>query len=522
MQPSPTSSVPLALIAALSAIVGFVGLQAGAAALAGWVFEYPLDDVYIHLAMAESLTEGGYGINAGEPASAASSILYPALLTPFAGSEMQRYMPLVLNAFAVVLSAVLWGVAIARSGLQGVVAVFLAVIGPLALNMPGVGFTGMENSFHAAAALATVLGLWTFLRSGQIGALLILGTLFAPLFRLEGLALSGLACLVLIFKGHARAGLALGLATLAPVLAFSGFLMSQGLAPLPGSVIAKVSLAGPEASGLGRVIRTFLGNVIEPAGALLALLTLICFLAPILRPMRENGRGALLIVLGVAGLAHLIAGQIGWMHRYEHYIIAAQVAGLVLVAGHDRIAQPRAAHVLVIAALGFAAWAFWPKLVGNYVWWPRAIGLQQAQMARFAKDYAQVPVAVNDLGYVAWQNPNYVLDLYGLGSPEALEARMAAQTAPGWAGPLARAKGVQLAMIYDSWFASAVGADWVRLGELTMAPPRNALGDWKVAFYATDPAQAEPLQEKMRAFAETLPSEASLTIEPAPQSEATQ
>ena len=48
----------------------------------GGVWEYALDDVYIHLAMSDQLWNGGYGVNAGEYASASSSILYSYLLAP--------------------------------------------------------------------------------------------------------------------------------------------------------------------------------------------------------------------------------------------------------------------------------------------------------------------------------------------------------------------------------------------------------------------------------------------------------
>ena len=59
----------LAWFALMSAGLGFAVLQAIAYAHAG-VFEYPLDDVYIHLAMAEGIGRGTYGVNPGVPASA--------------------------------------------------------------------------------------------------------------------------------------------------------------------------------------------------------------------------------------------------------------------------------------------------------------------------------------------------------------------------------------------------------------------------------------------------------------------
>ena len=44
----------------LSALAGLAALQ-GLAYLHAGVFEYPLDDVYIHLAMASNIVQGHYG-----------------------------------------------------------------------------------------------------------------------------------------------------------------------------------------------------------------------------------------------------------------------------------------------------------------------------------------------------------------------------------------------------------------------------------------------------------------------------
>jgi hypothetical protein len=94
----------LPLLAVAGAVLGFVALQLAAFRIAG-VFEYPLDDVYIHLAMASGMAGGTYGVNAGEAASAASSMLYPVLLMPFSGTEAQRMLPLVWNLVGLGLSA---------------------------------------------------------------------------------------------------------------------------------------------------------------------------------------------------------------------------------------------------------------------------------------------------------------------------------------------------------------------------------------------------------------------------------
>lgn len=495
-----------AALAAAVAVLGLAGLEIAALRHAGGVFDYPLDDVYIHLAMAESILEGGYGINPGEPASAASSILYPLLLVPLFGAKLQLWMPLAWNVLGVAASGALWGAGVARAAIGPGATALFAVLGPVTLNLAGIGFTGMENSLHVAAALATTFGLWIFLSERRIGALLLLGTFFAPLLRLEGLALSGLACAVIALGGRPGAGIALGLATLAPVAGFMAFLHGLGLAMLPGSVLAKAGMIGAGASGLDQVIFRVAVNLAEtltaPAGMLLAGATLLCLALPAFGPGLRDRRGAALVVVGLAGLAHLIGGQIGWMHRYEIYVLASQALVLVIaLAGTGPGARAALVGALLISAL-----VYWPKMIGHYLWNPRAVHLQQAQMARFAKDYWKGPVAVNDLGWVAWQNPNYILDLYGLAAPEVLALRADPATPAGWAAPLVARHGIGLAMIYDKWLKSAVGPDWVLLGQLVSDEDRAALGDEVVSFYATDPAQVAQLRAELADFAPTLPA----------------
>lgn len=504
----------LPALAALAAMLGFVALQLAAFGIAGGVFEYPLDDVYIHLAMAESIAAGEYGINPGEAASAASSILYPFLLAPLSGFEAQRYLPLAINFVAVVAAGWLWGTALVEAGLRGAVGIVFALAGPIALNMPGVGFTGMEHSLHAAAALATVIGLWRFLNDGRIGWLLIIGSILAPLLRLEGLALSLLTVAVLIWHRRIRAGVLLGAAIVLPVTGFAAFLTSIGLPPLPGSVMAKVGLAAPDLGGLDRLIFGVLVNLAPLAGKVLGVLTVaLGIIALILLRKGERAQGTLAGVLAAAGAAHLIAGQIGWMHRYEHYILVAQVAGLILSGSGLLHREVKATRVFAFTACIMATVAAYPSLLGQYIWNPRAIHLQQAQMARFAQNWLKEPVVLNDLGRVAWRNPNLIFDAFGLGSSEALEERLrAGGPQPGWLAPYAQKNDVRLAMLYDHWFGNAIGSEWVRVASLEMENPRGILGAMVVSFYATDPAAVPELSQLLKEFSATLPEDAKLSI----------
>lgn len=507
---------------ALTGAAGFwLLLQGLALTRTGGAMEYPLDDVYIHLAMAVEIARGGYGVNPGQPASAASSILYPLLLTPFAGSEAQRWLPLMWNLAALVANALLWGAILARAGLgagrAATLGAVLALLGPLALNMAGVAFLGMEHALHLTATLAVVLGLQRFVAERRVGWLLAAGIVAGPMLRFEGLAISGLASAVLLLGGRPRAAIGLGILALAPVAGFAAFLHGLGLDPVPNSVRAKfdAGLAAVPAPMLHKRLALFMANLHTPEGAALGILSAGLLLAGLTGAARGRAR-LLALAGGVAGLAHLILGQIGWLHRYEIYAltfcagVAIALAGRFLAGAGAGAALGRALAVLALAA-GVVRYAGAMAVEGPLA--ARAIFLQQRQMARLVTEHLRGPVAVNDLGWVAWASDWPVLDLWGLASARALAVRLSDPPA-GWAGPLVRDTGARLVMIYDSWLGRAVDPGWVRLGELVLTGRWAAVGDDRVALYAPDPGDAPALRAVLAAFARDLPRGAELRLAP--------
>lgn len=499
-------------MAAAVVVLAFALLQAGAWAAAG-VFEYPLDDVYIHLAMASGIARGEYGVNPGEPVAASSSILYPFLLAPFAGTAAQRLLPLVWNLGALAASGWLWGRIVqagaAQAGFGPAAAALVAVGGALALDLHGLAFTGMENGLQVTAALATVLGLYRYLEDGRIAPWLVAALIVAPLIRYEGLALS-LGGAALVWQGgRPGAAMALAVAILAPVVLFSAWLMWMGLGPLPGSVVAKAALIAPGAGWPLRIVLNLALNIRQWPGVLVAVLS---GLALVVAGRRRGRMAGLPALAGLAGLAHLALGQFGWMDRYEIYILAVLAAALLLSAAGPAV---RPARIGLIAMLAACLVFYQVRLGSRYVWNPEAIHLQQAQSARFVHDWLKAPVAVNDLGLMAWGAPAPVFDLWGLGSPEALRARLAG-AGPGWAGPLLAARGVRVAVLYEKWFGDALGPGWQPVADLTETLRRGRLGDWRVTFYAFGPDAAADLRTKLLDFAPTLPDGAALTLRDRP------
>ncbi|MGC8203800.1 hypothetical protein ACP2AV_13950 [Aliiroseovarius sp. PTFE2010] len=491
--------IGVVLVTIAASLAVFAAMQLAAVAKAGWVFEYPLDDPYIHLAIGEQIAAGGYGINPGEYASAASSALYPLLLAPMADWQLA---PLVWNMVGLVAAAWLFARIMIESGFAARFprAVWLAALAPLAVNLPGLAFTGMEHTLHAAASLAILLGVLRVAQGRGIGLMLVAGVFLAPALRLEGLGLALLAAVAVAFLRGVIPAVGLAATALVPVAGFIAFLTARGIGPLPSSVMAKTGDGGmADASLADRLMATFSNNMETVPGIMLGLMTLFALLAGLRADDRTSSTIAL--VAGLAGVAHLFLGQVGWLNRYEGYVALTLAGALLATAPFQTALRPLMVwgSGAVLAVMG-AAYTMDFARVG--FWAPRGIYLQHAQMARFIRDYYPHDVAANDVGRIAWQNPNHVLDIWGLASDTARKARLAGQGA--WASDLVRADGAGLAMIYADHLDGAFEG-WTKLGDLQLKYPRGFLGGDAMQFYATRAETVAPLRSALAQFAPTLP-----------------
>ncbi len=382
----------------------------------------------------------------------------------------------------------------------------------LGLNLIGIAFTGLEHPIHIADTLACFLGIVRTIRTGRMPWWLPVVLVLNPLIRFEGLSIWAAGTIVL-WKRNRTAALLTFAGGLVFVTGFSFYLHHLGLPLLPSSVMAKSTVAGSVGSAalFARAMSNFLKNLQQYGAAqLLAILVLLAIAF-----IRDRATGGIVLFAALPVLAHLVAGAFGWLGRYEIYVLTLGLAA-VLVLYADKISQ-----WLTGALPAFAAGTlFWLVVQACYVQTtlvtPRAareVYLQQFQMHRFATEFWHKPVAVNDLGWVAYGNPNYVLDLFGLGSEAARIARAQGGANTAWIEQLVEQHHVGLAMIYASWYP-ARPADWVELATLTLEGDGQpaAAADRTVTFFATTPAARAELENDLRRFAPTLPRGVSLTL----------
>lgn len=508
---------PLGMVLLLCAV-----LAGAIAGFNGGVFTYTLDDPYIHLALAANLAEFHYGLAPGSFAAPSSSILWPALLAPFAALPGFAYAPLALNlvclaANVALLQAILRGV-FGDTDNGWLLADMLTIAAVLALNLVGLAFTGMEHELQVALALAVLQGVRVVWCGDRPPAWLAAAMVLGPLVRYESLSLTLGAGAVLFVRGHRRLACTAIAVALLLLAAFSLFLLSLGLPALPSSVLNKLVGQPP---GMGPVLglsdfvlRRLHDLFFEPHRAVIfaALATLAS--AALMR--RRHEHAGVLGVMALVGAGHLALGRWDALARYEIYALAVLLAGSAIVFAADLRRLTARYRPLTVALLGCLALALvFGRNVGITAKTPLAasnIYEQQYQLRRFVTEFHPSAVAVNDLGLVSFRNPYPVLDLWGLGSDAA---RRAWRTeAPGWIGRMAAARAVPLAMIYTQWFApvASIPDDWTLVGRLFLGGPMFSVGSNPVDFYVTPAGDIDYTRGRLQAFAASLPPGVTLEI----------
>ncbi|MCH8852657.1 MAG: hypothetical protein IID41_08380 [Planctomycetes bacterium] len=485
-------------------------------------FTYTLDDAYIHLALSENIHNGHYGINSNEFSSPSSSILWPFLLSPLASAQYAHLLPLFINLLSAVgtvfcFCAILNRAILAESArTKSIIMSIFVILLILGTNTIGLVFTGMEHSMQLLLVTVILWGLINEIESQRASPWLACTILIAPLIRYEDLSVSVAALLYLLARRYYRLFAALAAALMLSIGAFSGFLLKLNLEVFPASVLVKSSVV----SGGGHpaaLLSNFKDNIGNDRGMLLVvgLLFLGSFA---LLSNRKSEHKLLAGCIAIAVFLHLVVGRHGWYNRYEVYIWSVTIL-TILYLSKERLAEclrlnrgrtgPLKVACLAGAGIGLTCAPYIFHL-GTIPLASNNIYEQQYQMYRFAAEYYRQPIAVNDVGYVSYRNSNYVLDLWGLGSLDALKRRKDGDHV-GWMNEVARDHNVRLAMIYEDWFEE-VPAEWRKVGEMELGKRRIAIAGSVVSFYALDDHTYNVAHMLLAEFRETLPAGVGLTL----------
>ncbi len=518
---------PLWVVLLLYALL-CLSLLAQALALTGGAPGYPVDDSFIHMAMARHFAQDGrWSVDLSPFTSATSSPLWTLLLgAAFRLLGALDWIPLALNLL-IGVAALVYAAALLRSRTTRLVQVFLLVLLLLFTPLPVLVLTGMEHSLHAllSAALLFTGARFVVERSPSVrlrwGFLALCALL--PVTRYEGLFLLLPILLTLAFRRRWVDALSATLAGASLMVIYGGISLANGWDFLPNSVLLKGQEGLWTTQGMARFLSQGIYNLLDtPALFGLILAVLLAYILAETRGALSGAQRWGVLFFTVMFALHLQLARVGWFFRYESYLIFCGVLVLADIAASLlpsiqagqaggaparplKFSPPLAAGLVLalllllpLAYRGGNAMAAYPQAVGN-------IHEQQVQMGRFLRQfYNGQTVAANDIGAIAYLADVRLLDFVGLASRDVAQLRSSGLWSSREVRQLVDAHQPALVMIYDLWFEEVIPPEWERVGEWRIQ--NNVVcGSDTVSFYAVDSVQQAQLVANLKAFSPKLP-----------------
>ncbi len=505
---------------------------------------YPLDDTYIHMALAKNLAQHGvWGVSGEGFASASSSLLWPLLLAPtFVVLGVQFWVPLLWSLLFGIGSVILADRILFQADL-GPRSRFLALALFIYVTpIPILAILGMEHTAHLFFALLLLrLALPRLTtKNPSTSTHWSPWVWFVPVLlvasRYEGFFLLGVVALLFALRRRFKeASVMMVLGMLPPILhAALSLPRGGGWAPNPLLLKSRVPILketvifssqswGDRADFLVEFMMRQPVDLIQRTPEILVLVAAVLVITAVLISRRgaSNSPSVLLAVVFLGSLyPFAVLGRIMDQYRHEAWLVGLGI--LAAASGLQSLAERRSreplpagdrwARVAICAMLAF--FVLEPMLArgGRSLYvadrGSRNIYEQQYQMGRFVQRfYEGEGVVANDIGAINYLSEVRCLDLVGLASNDVMKDRLERfldrdLLLPEWT----ESRDLSLAIVYDSWFRDgrSFPESWVPVGRWRLK--KNVIcGDDTVTFYAIHDTDIELLAQRLRSFDPELP-----------------
>jgi hypothetical protein len=521
LSPKKLTDLQVLLIAILSLLIPVAWIETSVLRATHGILAYPLDDTFIHMAVARNLAFQHYwGIAGHVFASTSSSPFYTVLLAGiFRVFGAHLILPLLINVISAIIVIIVMHRWLKRQGLSPFAQLTILLLVNFLTPLPLLVISGMEHKFQL---LFTFLFIFTFAKNPAklpwpvyLFATLMIST------RYECLPILGIACVILLTRRRFTQSIALGVIAILPITIFGLYSMSKGSYFMPNSVLLKAALPN-SISGWARFVaddiwfKIFFSprdyNFLAAQRLLLLLpLTYLVFL----KQLRDQPayRYILLILMG-GTLAHVAFAYPANYPRYEDYLVGCSTLIMgTLIAKYRRdlaLTRFKGAEWIAVAVIILL---FIPLFIRTEKTFQKSrqyclnIYEQQYQMSQFVHAYYDsTPVAFNDIGAISYYSKGDKLDLWGLASLEVARARKNHCWTPDFADSLVHQHQTRLAILYDAWFEPALLRRWTKVA--SWHNQHNViLGDDSVSFYAIYPEDTATLRKNLEAYQPQLPGD---------------
>ena len=493
-----------------------------------WRLVYPLDDTYIHMAIAKNaVLHHVWGVTQYGFSWSTSSPLWTAILAfAYWCAGVHIGTPLVLNAIlGTAMCAFAYFALRRRSGLsQG--QVFVAMLALVFLtSIPSLTLIAMEHVLQLLVVCAFIYMAAASLAAPGAGGSLPVGLiLLAPLVstaRYEGLFLIVPAVCLFALRRRFTVAALIFAAAIAPVIGLGLWAMHHGWYFLPSSLMIKGNLP------VGLSILGVLQFAARPA--------INMFVAPWLlviggaaafalyRSLRSSATIWTWPTVALAMYLAMLAADItlsrtgiAWYSRYDAYLVGSGIFIFAccwkepcfesIVAMFD----PRVRSMLARVAMFAIAVAILSRALLTTISIPTGANIiyrQQFQLARLLSDYYDSQsVAINDIGVASYMTHVRITDFFGLATMAVAESMRTNQHNLPVIEQICTAAGVKIAIVYRQVFPHGIPNGWIEIPSAGLLKPLS-VGGPEFIFYAAGPEQASLLRARLDEFRHSLPAQ---------------
>ncbi len=488
--------------------------------LSGNQFVYPIDDAYIHLAIAKHFGESGFwSINSGSFDSASSSILYTLILSSLIklfGDYL--YYPMVINIAAGFVT-VYWIFRFFNDFYsQRELKLGLFLFLPVSLLYVMV-MLGMEQTLHMMLSVMAVYFIkknfeTNFQKSDFVRLLIIV--FFLGMVRFESMFFVVCLIFLLMIEKRFKESLMILLAGFFPILVFGLISVQNGGFFFPNSVIIKGSY--PEGNVLMSIWKIFQkGILLNVSFYKLFLFPLICIFIYLMNKYRNQGFKTVIIKekLLFLILATIILQSLFAMikYRYESYLMVMLILVVIPIAVEFFKSKKRniGFFIFTISFIGFCAVGLYRFAYSHPVIKvsSKNIEEQQMEMGRFLhRFYKGKKVVANDIGAIAYFGETQLLDIVGLGSTDVAKFYVENKGLGEidfnkkyhqFLSNYIEKNDYKVAVIYPKWFPNKVPKTWIPVASWKIENNLGTAQD-RVVWYAVRKADASTLRQNLARF----------------------
>lgn len=499
-------------------------------------FVYPLDDTYVHMAIAKNFSKYGvWGIDQYKFTSTSSSPLWTLILSiTYFIFGVNDYSPLILN-FIISLFVLYYLNRYAKLyNLNNYETFTLSVMAIFFIPLIVLTFLGLEHTLHCLLILLFINAFIQYDsnntnvegKNSQFKKMLIMIP-FLVMTRYESLFPISAVILVTLYRKNFSNSLKIILITILSILIYGLISIKNGWYLFPNTLFLKSNFSIPPQLDLYLITFKGLIKFLFKIKNLLLIVLPALFLVILIKINFQIRRDAFIyfFILILSLVFHLIFAKFGWFYRYETYLI---LMGMVLIFFISK------RYVIKINPFKSRIYNFINKtllnlllilIIYNFIereyfslrLLPQAsknIYQQQFQMAKFiSKYFNNYTIALNDIGAVCYYADVRCIDLFGLANLDVLNAKRSKIYNTSFIEKLVNKENVKLAIIYDTWFQGKISPpeSWIKIGEWKIY--ENVIcGSDVVSFYIVDKFFFEDINKKFRSYSKNLPDGISYRI----------